>query len=415
MAGNDKMPGWLESLKASGFGQFLGSDVYVGYTARYVWQANQLGHFALGFAIGHLLYWICVGITWLVSLTGWFAHACTALVNPCQPIFGFLDVGWIPLAAIGLFVLLYFGKEYADFLLAKHTYGATFPLDAVEMKRIRCDGIVDAGFVALGALLVLIAPPAVFVPLIVGGAIAYLVRNRELGAKDYLDRVNLPFFYALPVFVRDLNRDSEREEQLAAAIRQFARGAEGAAEHLLIAGPKGSGKTCLGAGIGAELALNAKKVLFHTYTALLEANPAAVFNPQDEYAEDGRPNHWELADVGYVIIDEVPPAWTADEVEPILGEISAPHWSVIKKTHTVWIIPLPTLTPGGAQPPRDVEVIKAWGEAIARRLSDEPAKLYEPTKPVVQQRLPWIRLTRPEQKGAPRLAPEPAGTAHLAN
>lgn len=408
------MPDWLKRLKAGGFGQFLGSDVYVGYTARYVWQANQLGHFALGFAIGHLLYWLCIGVFWLLSLTGWFAYGCGAAVDPCHPIGGFVDVGWIPLVVIGLFVLLYFGKEYADFLLAKHTYGATFPLDSIEMKRIRCDGIVDAGFVALGALLVVVAPPAVFVPLAVGGGIAYLVRNRELKAKDFLDRVNLPFFYALPVFVRDLNRDDRREQQLAAAIRQFARGATGAAQHLLIAGPKGSGKTCLGAGVGAELALNAKKALFHTYTALLEANPKGAFVEGEEFAEDGRPNHWGLADIAYLIVDEVPPAWTTAEIAPILAEIPAATWTLIaeKKLHTAWIIALPAVgPPGGPQPPRDVDVIKAWGEALAQRLG----VAYEPARAVPEQALPWIRLTRPGEKGKPRLVAESAGAPGITN
>jgi hypothetical protein len=402
MAGNDKMPGWLKSLKASGFGQFLGSDVYVGYTARYVWQANQLGHFALGFAIGHLLYWICVSLYGFGALVGWFAGDCSALVRPCAPLAGFIDVGWVPLVVIGLFVLLYFGKEYADYLLAKYTYGETFPLDEAEIARIRRDGVIDAGFVALGALLVVVAPPAVFIPLIAGGVAAWFVRRRELKSKDFLDRANLPFFYALPVFVRDLNRDGQREKDLASALRRFARGAQATAQHVLIAGPKGSGKTCLAAGIAAELALNAQNSLFHSYTALLEVNPDGAFKEGDEFAEDGRPNHLGLADAKFLVIDEVPPAFKEAEIAPILNEISKETWGRIAKNamHTVWIIALPARTPQGEAPPRDVEVIRIWGEALAERLGTA----YEPTKPIAEQKLPWVRLIERTPEGKPRIA-----------
>lgn len=395
---------WLDRFARSSFGrQFIGSDVYIGYTARYVWQANQLGHFTLGFAVGYLLFWLCVLVYWVLSLAGCFTYRGDDWVYPCDAIFGFIGVGWIPLIVIGLYMVLYGFKEYGDYVLATRTYGRVFDLDDVEIARIRRDGVIDAGFVAFGALLVLVAPPAVLIPLALGAIVSLRVRSRELAEKDFIDRANLPFFYALPVFVHDLNRKEDREKKLAAAIRIFARGRGGGdykTEHVLIAGAKGSGKTSLAAAIGAELAINAHKAVYHSYAALVDADPAEQMTAEEVYAKDGRPNHWGLFDAQYLVVDEVPPAWTGGEVAAVLDTLPEAIWTLIKSKpiRTTWVIALPSQkTPGM---PRDVDIIDAWGKELAPRLGTA----WNASASIPAQAFPWVRLVPPDRGGKPRMA-----------
>ena len=52
--GENRKPSLLDKLPAD----FFGSDVFVGYQGTYVWQANQLGHIAIGFVFASFFSWV---------------------------------------------------------------------------------------------------------------------------------------------------------------------------------------------------------------------------------------------------------------------------------------------------------------------------------------------------------------------
>lgn len=51
--GGNRKVGLLDRLP----GDIFGSDVFVGYQGTYVWQANQLGHIAIGLVFASVFSW----------------------------------------------------------------------------------------------------------------------------------------------------------------------------------------------------------------------------------------------------------------------------------------------------------------------------------------------------------------------
>ena len=224
----------------------FGSDVFVGYTARYTWNSNQMAHAMMGFA----------GVSLL-------AYALT--------IFG-CDPAW----AIA-FLAIPFLKDVADFAVDSSKGENVFHIDCRHLKEMLMDAFTDFSFWATGAFL---AASVVTSP---GGAerqtdeqtclfVAYvalfllffailLVRLRPHynERKRFFDESRLPFA-RLPMFKGNFEGKDEGKDAVK-VVKEFAGGEKGP-EHLIITGPRCSGKTVLAAGIGVEITNRKKAVRY---------------------------------------------------------------------------------------------------------------------------------------------------------
>ncbi|MGF1609541.1 MAG: hypothetical protein ACFCUQ_09105 [Kiloniellales bacterium] len=310
------------AAKSSGLARFLnalpadvfGSDVYVDYQATYVWQANQVGHFAIGFLFGYLLLWLVEpSILWVVVLCG-----------------------------------LYAVKELLDFLIARVQAQGWFPADQGELLT---DMGTDTFFVSFGVLFAFAGALgwayglAVFV---VGLAITFALRAYYLPGKRHFDKAVLPFYYRLPNFPRTEGVHQHNADRILAFIGQEPCNGFAAQPTVLIQGYKGTGKTTLGVAIGSELAMRRKKVLYVTAFALFEETaptPAYQGVRRVERRVEkllGAGDPWSLDEVDFLIIDNVDtdsPLYSSDMPEEIIAKLRArPELErLLHKVRTVWV------------------------------------------------------------------------------
>lgn len=174
-----------ESFRAhDGFREFIGSDDFSFYRMTYVWHANQVGHFAIGFFVILVGNWLIIGtessddparlvtrLTFVVMVLGLLAlalHEARRIDRVTGRRLGLTGAGpWLSFAfwiAIGLvmakfaelpgfafaFILFYAFKESLDYLLTMRLPTVAFRPDRDE---ILLDCFVDWCFVTLGAML----------------------------------------------------------------------------------------------------------------------------------------------------------------------------------------------------------------------------------------------------------------------
>jgi hypothetical protein len=253
-------------------------EVATGYTVTYTWMANQLGHFALGFAPTIILSSIATAIFGATPLI--------ALVALLPALF-----------------MIY--KEQGDIGVEKkrsETNPGIFPLNIGDIKKnawtanlFTAVGAAVAGSVSLVGLIPVVGS---LLPLIVllGLTVPCLfVMRYWLTKKKCFQQAGLPFTYRLSYFSE--NKIKNTLEECQETINNFM---EGNIESLIISGPLKSGKTTLGVSIGTELAFRQTKVRYIELFDLLESI-SFVKIPPVHFAYV----LWDLADVDVLIIDDV--------------------------------------------------------------------------------------------------------------
>lgn len=274
--------------------RWFGSDIFERYTTEYTWYANQFGHFALGLVVATLAAWIGR----LFSLGAW----------------------WIIAACIVIVMLaLYFGKEAADWLMVKRMK-SPFAIDFDEAVK---DSGADIFFVSFGAAFGLLASgpwlialgilsvdsPLVatvvgdIVPFAVGIGIAWWLKNRYIPAKIHFDMSDLPFYYRLPSYRGSLvlrgQPSTEANENATVRVIESAARDDERPRHLIIYGPRHSGRTAMAVGIGVALTLRLKKIRYLTLARLSNNLPNEL---RPGSFKD--PTHWPAEEVTHVIVDD---------------------------------------------------------------------------------------------------------------
>jgi hypothetical protein len=274
--------------------RWFGSDIFERYTTEYTWYANQFGHFALGLVAATLAAWIGR----LFSQHGW----------------------WIIAACIVAALLaLYIGKEAADWLMVKQMK-SPFAIDFDEAIK---DSGADIYFVCFGAVFGLLAAghwlaalgilnadgPLIanvvgdVLPFAIGFGIAWWLRNRYVPGKIHFDKSDLPFYYRLPSYRGSLvlrgQPSTEDNERAAVGVIEGAARDDERPRHLIIYGPRHSGRTAMAVGIAVSLTLRLRKIRYLTMARLTHNLPSEL---RPGSFKD--PTHWPVKEVSHVIIDD---------------------------------------------------------------------------------------------------------------
>lgn len=208
---------------------FLGSDVFVDYQRTYVWQANQVGHIAIGFVPASALSWIFRSTG---SSDFWFYVACAVVVA------------------------LYAAKEFADLVVAKRQAQGWLDLHLGELWR---DMATDTWFVTSGVAMAAAAHVMHYYGLIafvVSVAAFFVLRSVFLPAKKSLDRAGLPYMFRLCNFPQSSGFKAHNGSRIRAFIENREIDCYTPSPAILIQGYRATGKSTLAIAIGTEVALH---------------------------------------------------------------------------------------------------------------------------------------------------------------
>lgn len=306
---------------------FFGSDVFVGYQGTYVWQANQLGHIAIGFIFASVFSWIFDEFQFCEFL---FCVVCSA------------------------FVVLYAFKEFIDLRIAKkQAKGGPFELNKGELL---CDMAADTWFVASG---VSMAAAAHFVYWwgLVAFCVAFLaffaLRATFVPARKSLDRAGLPYMFRLCNFPETGAISCDDVKRIRAFVAGKSFGGHPSSPAILVRGDRGTGKTTLAVGIGTEVALHKKKGSYLRYRYL---TAFSLFERDGKLDTSGTPlverrirrllgtgDPWSLECAEVLIIDDV------DSKNGILGGLKSAQildklraqadiCKLLRCKRTVWVV-----------------------------------------------------------------------------
>lgn len=270
------------------FKNFLGSDVFVDYQRTYVWQANQVGHVAIGFILANVL-------SWIFRSTGcsdfWFHVACAVVAA------------------------LYAAKEIADLVVAKRQAQGWFDLDLGELW---CDMATDTCFVILGVAMAAAAHVMHYYGLIafvVSVAAFFVLRSVFLPAKKSLDRTGLPYMFRLCNFPQSSGVKTHNGSRIRAFVENREIDDYEPSPAILIQGYRATGKSTLAFAIGTEVALHKTngrygRARYLTAFALFERDAregdgeaSQLERRMSKFFGTGDPWKLECADV--LIIDDV--------------------------------------------------------------------------------------------------------------
>ncbi len=208
----------------------FGSDVYERYTALYTWESNQVAHAGMGF------------------------FGAAVLVLDAVKLFG---PG--PWALLGLlFFVVPFMKDVTDFAIDRWRQHPAFPSDRRELI---LDWIADdlhwgAGIVfAVGFALIAASPAGWLVWIYWAAALAIVAtgvlwsRRHFVPEKQAIDDAGLLYYSRLARFTGSVS-DAD-----ANTVLDFLEGRSTAPAHLVVSGPRGTGKTEMALAIAAEIAI----------------------------------------------------------------------------------------------------------------------------------------------------------------
>jgi hypothetical protein len=219
------LPG-IPDVAKQAFHDVIGKDVQETPTVSYVWMADQLGHFGMGFMITYLLGWIA-------TLLGHGAKE--------------------TLAGLAVFnFLIWVVKETFDYFLEAANAKKASNRFPFNRKEILFNIFTALFYIGIGTL---VAFCAIFDPLWAVCALGIVLLPAQALAYWWLRRkitfqqADLPYLYRLANFPNDVGENKDYILGLAKPDNRICR-------HLIISGPLASGKSSLAVGIGTEFAFN---------------------------------------------------------------------------------------------------------------------------------------------------------------
>lgn len=369
------------SLLANWTSDFFGSDVFVGYQGTYVWQANQLGHIAIGLILASVLSWA-------------FGHwECD------DSLFFALCAGVVAVYAL---------KELIDLRMAKRQCQDLFKMNERELWY---DMAADTWFVASGvgmaaaahavhwwglaafgvALLAFFALRAVFVP-----------------AKRSLDRAGFPYMFRLCNFPKTEGVEERNVSRILAFITNRKTDGYEPSRAVLIQGYPGTGKSTLAVGIGTEAALHKRngkygRVRYLTAFSLFE--PSACEGMRQAWRLKRRTRRllgtgdpWSVECAEVLIIDDVDSdngIYGTKRPKEILDKLKEQDelCELLKSKRTVWVT-------GTSQfeKKRAAQGWVAWHDALSEFYGyevDRKKTAKNPVETVAREPIPVIWLQQP--------------------
>jgi hypothetical protein len=295
----------------------FGKEVQTTATYSYTWIADQVGH-------------ICLGI--LIS----FALSAALF---------FLPSIWPRVVAFGVGAAAVSAWEVAAYYAAKGAVIGYFPLDT---KTLRDNAVIAALYMimGLGAGCALQQGSR----LAIGCGLLGLILLAALLAPPWLRQKIIWQKAALPYLFRLADAQLTIDRATAGAVQKLidngAPADPAAARQVIVAGPIGSGRTSIAAGIGTEFAFKKTKVRYLSLDTLLEC---AAGSSARHFADDTGPAtivYWRWSEAQIVIIDDIGPLIA--DVQQQAADLAkfrefvhvglAPIRDALSRCHTVWVI-----------------------------------------------------------------------------
>lgn len=315
-----------------------GKEVQTGYTLTYVWMANQLGHFTIGFGLTLMLTWIGQ------LLIGWLSCACTqegfvritaqALslpgdIRPMQAL-----CGWTGGLAVGQ-VLFWAGKEYRDIRVVRHdAQGNLFALNQRDL-------FLDAGtailFIAFGVAVAYASfwswQWAVIV-FMVALALALMPAHYWMSRKYCFQRACLPFLFRLSDIT---GRIACPQNNAVGQVQAFVAG-QGCCRHLLVFGERGTGRTTLAVAMLTEHCFQVRRARYASWAKFLETADSI-----DQVGQHNGQTVWAWQDCDIIALDDVmvvPPGTSPllADFERGLNALPPAARQMLNQRRTVWVL-----------------------------------------------------------------------------
>jgi hypothetical protein len=260
--------------------------VQSGYTLSYIWMANEMGHFSLGFIITFFIVWI------------W------KLISPSSSYTGIML--WIPFVHAGIWIV----KEVIDFIMEsiQAKKKKNFPVDLGDIFWDMMTAILNF---SLGIAVAYVSLISFSWPLIIYGCsipVTLLVTWYWLYRKICFQQAGLPFQFRLGDFSKRFSNDDSVNAAICKQILDVCtKNITG--KHFLVFGKQGTQKTGLGVGMATEWTFNKGIARYTTYFKFLQLLPF----PSEPTVQDGRKLwSWRYADM--LVVDDVNPG--IDAVSP---------------------------------------------------------------------------------------------------
>ncbi|MCC7493371.1 MAG: hypothetical protein IT204_13535 [Fimbriimonadaceae bacterium] len=289
----------------------FGKDVQSNPTVSYTWVADQWGHLGLGFVLTVVLW---RSLDWLV------ARPAVGLGDGARP------SGLLLKLACLLVVAAFAAKEWGDFQREKAKKAESAGQFEIDWPLLWWNIVVAWFYIVVGAIWAVlllgstrlsVAPTAIFLVLA-----SLVMAYRWLQQKICFQQAGLPFLYRLSSFPSHLQLCSGGcVNGAVCTVRRFADPDQAGAvrQHLVLSGPRGSGRTSLACGIATEFAFKLGAARYLTAGKLLELAAGAartmtaaqwLTSGQQEF-DDGR-ILWQWDRVDLLVVDDVahwpPPA-----------------------------------------------------------------------------------------------------------
>lgn len=374
-----KLPGvkevWEQLLS-----DLFGKDVQDTATFSYEWVADQTGHFALGFELTYLLYWIA----WLLGYKQ-----------------GEVGLG------LGVAVTLVFVvKEARDYFSQKAKADAAHSVFIFNGKEILRNCATAVFYIGVGAL---VAGTAIYNPLygiisvFVAAPFVIWVGYKWLKVKVTFQQAGVPYLYRLANFPSPI--DKETGEFIVAMSKPAADGDPPRTDHhLVLAGPLDSGKSSLAIGLGSEFGIRLGIGRYTTWAKLLQS----VLRKDGKWTEPGFDEGrilwpWQTSDL--LIVDDVdvlsdhdPGTATdvtrartivASRAQVLKQEVPPELLDALKYRRTVWVV-------------GDVDdgELKRWRAIIADVIGipDETVRTFRLNEKLVRGKPPTHPMPSPEKR-----------------
>ena len=293
---------------------FTGKDSQSGYTYTYVWMANQLGHFALGFVF--------------VSISGWFFIE-SIKQNP----FGVYAL--VLLAIMALWLVYEIINTWSSINHALKE--ASFKPDVFQ---IVFDAITDVFIIWLGAFSAYFGlyNPVVGLCVFWGGfVIVFIVAMYWLKLKMYFQQGDYPSFNRLSDLQVNLSESDKEQIMLFTQLKSKWK-------VLLIFGKAKSGRTSLASAIATEHALKDGITRYTTLFKLIQ-----LFQTQEPYSNKGVNQIWPWRSAEILVVDDVEPSTPG--ISPVsidtisnaldLAPFASDNVSALRNNTSVWVMGLP--------------------------------------------------------------------------
>lgn len=282
-------------------------ETTTGYTTSYSWNANQLGHFTIGF---------CSTILFITIAQALFTPAPLLCL----------------VALLPLLFMVY--KEYGDYQKEKSHFNKTpgiFPLNTSELKK----NILNVLYFVTYGCIVGITPfifslyPNLFnsflpfTTLIIGFIPTYFIIHYWISKKICFQQAGLPYTFRLSYY----NKTKIINEN--AAITYINGFMKGNINNLIISGPMRSGKTSLATAIGTELSFSRAKIrYFNLFDFIYSTNETKNEKIHNAYIL------WFWKDADVLIFDDA----SVDLLSKLKKEIYANVVNIMKTKKIIWVI-----------------------------------------------------------------------------